>query len=144
MAKDDFRSTCLCGRKDHCDTPFQCGVGVAPKVKPTAPVRDSGWDPSPEAAAAEAIGCPAPKSDAVFRPAHYARLFPEPITVINAWGLGFNLGNAVKYIARAGHKDDREQDLRKAIRYLEIELECERRRKAAAAGADRMALVATL
>ena len=84
------------------------------------------------------------KSDAVFRPNHYARLWPEPITVINAWKLGFNLGNAVKYIARAGHKDDLEQDLKKAIRYLEIELECVRRNKAVADGADKATLIETL
>lgn len=28
----------------------------------------------------------------------------EAINVIEAWGLGFHLGNAVKYIARAGKK----------------------------------------
>ena len=84
------------------------------------------------------------KSDAVFRPNHYARLWPEPITVINAWKLGFNLGNAVKYIARAGHKDDLEQDLKKAIRYLEIELECVRRNKAVTEGADKATLIETL
>jgi len=70
------------------------------------------------------------KGDAVFRPNHYAQFWPEPITVINAWSLNFNKGNAVKYIARAGHKDAEEQDLKKAIRYLEIELECIKRRKA--------------
>lgn len=39
--------------------------------------------------------------------------------------LGFNRGNAVKYISRAGKKDpEREvEDLRKAIRYLEHEIE---------------------
>ena len=84
------------------------------------------------------------KPDAVFRPNHYARLWPEPITVINAWKLGFNLGNAVKYIARAGHKDSLEQDLKKAIRYLEIELECVRRNKAVADGADKATLIETL
>lgn len=39
-------------------------------------------------------------------PNHYARLSPEPIDVIEAWGLGpaFCVGNAIKYLARAGHK----------------------------------------
>jgi hypothetical protein len=73
---------------------------------------------------------PPVKADPVFRPNHYAQFWPEPVTVINAWNLNFNKGNAVKYIARAGHKDAEEQDLRKAIRYLEIEIECLRRRKA--------------
>jgi hypothetical protein len=51
-------------------------------------------------------------------PAHYTSLHPEPIEVIEAWGLGFCDGNAVKYIARAGRKDDRLEDLRKARWYL--------------------------
>lgn len=84
------------------------------------------------------------KPDAVFRPNHYTRLWPEPITVINAWKLGFNLGNAVKYIARAGHKNSLEEDLKKAIRYLKIELECVRRNKAVADGADKATLIETL
>lgn len=51
----------------------------------------------------------------------------------------------MKYIARAGHKDALEQDLRKAMRYLEIELECIRRRKAIETGeATRATLVDTL
>lgn len=48
---------------------------------------------------------------------HYAAATIEPIEVIEAWGLGFNLGNALKYIARAGHKDSRADDLLKAANY---------------------------
>ena len=45
----------------------------------------------------------------------------ESIKVINAWGYDkdFYLGNAVKYLSRAGKKDDTIQDLRKAIWYIE-------------------------
>jgi len=45
----------------------------------------------------------------------------EAIKVIEAWDLGFHLGNTVKYISRAGKKEtDKElQDLRKALWYLE-------------------------
>jgi hypothetical protein len=48
----------------------------------------------------------------------------ETIKVIRAWGLGFCLGNAVKYISRAGRKDPKTtiQDLRKAIWYIEREI----------------------
>jgi hypothetical protein len=44
----------------------------------------------------------------------------ETIKVIDAWGLGFSLGNTVKYISRAGKKEkDKElQDLKKALFYL--------------------------
>lgn len=49
----------------------------------------------------------------------------EAIKVIEAWGLGFRLGNTIKYIARAGKKDkDKEiQDLEKAKWYLDREIE---------------------
>lgn len=46
----------------------------------------------------------------------------EAIDVIEAWGLGFNLGNVVKYVARAGLKDDALEDLRKARWYLDREI----------------------
>jgi hypothetical protein len=44
------------------------------------------------------------KPDAVNHPAHYNTGKLEVITVIEDWKLDFNLGNAVKYIARARHK----------------------------------------
>ncbi len=45
----------------------------------------------------------------------------ETIKVIEAWGLDFHLGNAVKYISRAGKKEvaDPITDLRKAIWYIQ-------------------------
>ena len=43
----------------------------------------------------------------------------DPIAAIDAWGLDFHLGNALKYVARAGRKDDTVQDLRKAAFYLD-------------------------
>lgn len=61
-------------------------------------------------------------------PAHYRELTPEPIQVIEGWSLGFCLGNAVKYIARAGRKGDALEDLRKARWYLDREI---KRREAA-------------
>jgi len=44
----------------------------------------------------------------------------EAIKVIDAWGLGFSLGNAVKYISRAGKKPgtDAVTDLEKAQWYI--------------------------
>ena len=57
-------------------------------------------------------------------PKHYTegRKF-EPKDVIRDWGLNFNLGSALKYIARAGRKDDIVQDLRKAQEYIEFEIQ---------------------
>lgn len=45
----------------------------------------------------------------------------EAIKVIDAWGLGFSLGNTVKYISRAGKKDKQKEveDLKKALWYLQ-------------------------
>lgn len=57
-------------------------------------------------------------------PTHYGEGAYEAIKVIEAWGLGFCLGNAVKYICRAGKKHpDRLEDLRKAAWYLQREIE---------------------
>nr|DAF83559.1 MAG TPA: nucelotide kinase [Caudoviricetes sp.] len=62
--------------------------------------------------------------DAVSHPSHYTegRNY-EPRKVIADWGLNFNLGNAVKYISRAGRKGDKIEDLKKAIQYIEFEIE---------------------
>src|SRR3954470_8115832 len=59
-------------------------------------------------------------------PPHYKKRTPEPIQVIESWGLGFNLGNALKYIARAGEKDPTKEveDLRKAVWYLNRQIKC--------------------
>lgn len=56
-------------------------------------------------------------------PEHYKRLSPEPKDVIRSWGLNFNLGSAVKYISRAGHKDDIIQDLKKAQQFIQFEID---------------------
>lgn len=57
-------------------------------------------------------------------PAHYSALVPEPITVIEGWDLGFCLGNAVKYLARAGRKPGESvlDDLRKVRWYVDREI----------------------
>lgn len=59
--------------------------------------------------------------DPVNNPAHYqTNSGLEAIEVIEAFFQDdYHLGNAFKYLARAGKKDDREQDLRKAVWYIE-------------------------
>lgn len=49
----------------------------------------------------------------------------EVIKVIEAWGLGFVLGNVVKYVARAGKKpgNSEVQDLKKARDYINKRIE---------------------
>lgn len=49
------------------------------------------------------------------KPEHYAGL--EPIDVIESWDLGFNLGNAIKYIGRFRFTHNI-ADLEKAENYL--------------------------
>jgi hypothetical protein len=60
------------------------------------------------------------------RPAHYGGEFNpfEPIKIINYYKLGFSLGNAIKYVLRAGKKDSStiKEDLEKAITYLQFEV----------------------
>ena len=46
----------------------------------------------------------------------------ETIDFIEAKGLGFNLGNVIKYITRADHKGSKRQDLDKAKWYLDREI----------------------
>lgn len=63
------------------------------------------------------------ENDIISHPAHYCHSKYEPKDVIRDWGLKFNLGNVVKYISRAGYKDDIVQDLKKARQYLDFEIE---------------------
>jgi hypothetical protein len=59
----------------------------------------------------------------VNHPEHYggSENVYEAIKVIDAWDLGFSLGNTVKYISRAGKKDPEKEieDLKKAKFYLD-------------------------
>jgi len=65
--------------------------------------------------------------DAVNHPSHYGGADDpyETIKVIDAWGLNFALGNAVKYISRAGKKDPSKtvEDLKKAEFYIRHEID---------------------
>lgn len=61
-------------------------------------------------------------NDVVNNPDHYTSGGIECIDYIEAKGLGFHLGNAVKYISRAGRKGDAVEDLRKARWYLDREI----------------------
>lgn len=66
---------------------------------------------------------PNASDEQVHHPAHYGGADNpyEAIKVIEAWGLDFCLGNTVKYISRAGKKDNGKliEDLRKARWYLD-------------------------
>ena len=61
----------------------------------------------------------------VDHPDHYNVGKIEVIDAIEDWGLDFCLGNVVKYIARAGHKDPNKgvEDLKKAAWYLQRKID---------------------
>jgi len=67
------------------------------------------------------------EAEAVDHPAHYGGQddLYEAIKVIEAWGLGFCLGNTVKYLVRAGKKPGEGllKDLKKARWYLDREIQ---------------------
>jgi hypothetical protein len=60
--------------------------------------------------------------DMVNSPPHYTAGGVETIDFIEAKNLNYNLGNAVKYITRAGLKGSRVEDLQKAKWYIEREI----------------------
>jgi hypothetical protein len=47
----------------------------------------------------------------------------DVIDFITDYGLNFNKGNIIKYVARAGKKGDELSDLRKALDYINREIE---------------------
>ena len=69
-------------------------------------------------------------SDMINHPQHYTLGKIEVIDFIEDKGLNFNLGNVVKYVARAGHKKSSGksmdakalEDLKKARWYIEREI----------------------
>ena len=62
--------------------------------------------------------------EAINHPSHYADGKIEVIDFIEDKKLNFNLGNVIKYVARAGKKDKSKEleDLKKALWYLEREI----------------------
>ena len=60
--------------------------------------------------------------DDINHPSHYTQGDIEVIDYIEDKKLGYRLGNVVKYVSRAGHKDDAIKDLKKARWYLNREI----------------------
>lgn len=79
-------------------------------------------DSAKDALASRLITMEEPASDPVNHPAHYKVGGIETIDFIEAKQLNYNMGNAVKYISRADHKGNKQQDLEKAVWYLNREL----------------------
>lgn len=62
-------------------------------------------------------------NDPVNHPAHYTSGPIEVIDIIEGFGLGFHLGNVVKYVLRSPRKGNEIQDLEKARWYLDRMIE---------------------
>lgn len=121
---------------ERCQKPRGRGRCKADAVPGSNFCRDCGAPPKPEARSPKRRGRPPRHSpaggfdqgngdgsmtgcDEVNHPAHYTMGKIEPIDAIEDWQLGFHLGNTVKYIARAEHKGNPLQDLKKARWYLD-------------------------
>ena len=63
-------------------------------------------------------------NEEVNSPNHYTHGGIETIDYIEAKGLGYHLGNVIKYVSRCGHKTgvDPMKDLKKAKWYLDREI----------------------
>jgi hypothetical protein len=62
------------------------------------------------------------KGNHIQHPSHYNKGGIEVVEAIEAWELGWNLSNVVKYVVRARHKGQRVVDLKKAAEYLRREI----------------------
>ena len=104
----DNLNVCVCGGTGPCQCP-------PPKVEQVNNMPGHRNPPPP------------PEKEQVNHPQHYGgeNNQYEAIKVIDAWDLGFSLGNTVKYISRAGKKgkDKELEDLRKALWYLQYHIE---------------------
>ena len=63
-----------------------------------------------------------PSESKVNHPSHYNKGI-ETIDYIESWNMDFNVGNVIKYVTRAGYKDNKLEDLEKAKWYIEREIE---------------------
>lgn len=62
--------------------------------------------------------------DIINKPSHYTKGGIEPIDAMQGWLTdeqyeGMLLGNTIKYLSRCNHKDNKLQDLKKSLYYLE-------------------------
>lgn len=63
------------------------------------------------------------KKETVNHPEHYKGKKLEVIDIIDDYNLSFSLGNVIKYVLRAGKKEDAVEDLKKARWYLSREID---------------------
>lgn len=68
-------------------------------------------------------------NQSVKHPQHYNSGKIEVWDAIVDWGLGFLLGNVIKYAVRAGKKGDRLEDLLKCREYIDKAIDVERKER---------------
>lgn len=106
--------------------PWTCSCGNVSRTPTTGPGRYECLDcgDSLQVGNSSAVVASYHKKEVVNNPSHYGGADDpyETIKVIEAWQLGFNLGNTVKYLSRAGKKGAALIDLRKAAWYLDREI----------------------
>ena len=96
------------------------------KIKAGGPVKEPKVDkPTEDWATLATFTLGKPAADLVNHPPHYKHGGVETIDFIEAKGLGYHLGNVVKYISRAGLKGTNTglEDLKKARWYLDRAIE---------------------
>lgn len=69
------------------------------------------------------------QNDPVNHPSHYMQGNIEVIDFINDQKMNYNLGNALKYVCRCNYKGKKIEDLKKAIWYINKEIEIEEKNK---------------
>jgi hypothetical protein len=93
-------------------------------LSPGAPFETTGSDGDFETSSSVPSSATLPTvSSSSHGPSHYKRGKIEVWDFIRDQNLNYHLGNAIKYICRAGYKDSAKDDLKKAIHYLTNELE---------------------
>ena len=122
-----FGKSCVDGIKEWLDAPSKSTrkkLAVIPNNPPAENVAESQQE-APTERKPDKTMINNPPADNVNHPAHYTFGQIEVIDFIEDKHLGFHLGNAVKYISRAGRKDPAKtiEDLRKAAWYLNRQIE---------------------
>lgn len=109
----------------YCETQNICGECTLDSLCSYLPLKNNFLSASDENVncAYDLISKDEPERSAIDHPKHYNVGGIEVIDAIEAWKLGFNLGNVVKYVARADYKSKPLEDLKKAKWYLEREIE---------------------
>ena len=62
------------------------------------------------------------EKEMVDHPSHYNQGI-ETIEYIESWSMNFNTGNVIKYVTRAGYKNNQLEDMKKAMWYLQREID---------------------